>query len=207
MRQEIIIPWRESHEPWRHKHFQFLVDYYSVEFDVVIGNNDGEFNRSSARNSGVNDSHSEISVIIDADNFIPINQIWTAIRKATVRDVLVKPFAWFGYLTEESTNLFYDLYGNNIIEFSPIYVNPPQQDFTGGAYVMRKSLWQKLGGMDEGFVGWGAEDDAFHLLCKNKGIPIRYIDGYDYHLYHPANRVTSEFNYNKLMKEYVHGNK
>ena len=191
---------------YREKHFNFLVEYYSQEFDVILGDHEGDFNRSAARNSGVENSNSEISVIVDADNYIPINQIWSAIKVATRINALVKPFTWFGYLTEESTNLFYETY-TAMLDFDPEYIQPPQKDFTGGAYVMKKELWQGLGGMDEGFIGWGAEDDAFHLLCKNSGISTRYVDGYDYHLFHPAHRVTSEFNYNKLMTEYVNGNK
>lgn len=206
-RQQIILPWRDTGEPWRKKHFDFLYNYYSCFFDVIIGDHEGEFSRSAARNAGVEGSTSDISVIIDADNYIPIEQINQAIRHAGRKDCLVKPFNTFGYLTEQSTLLFYDLFVDPINDFSPTYIDPPQKDFTGGAYVMKKSLWQSLGGMDEEFIGWGAEDDAFHLLCKNSGIRTMYVDGYDYHLYHPAFRVTSEFNYNKLMKEYVNGNK
>lgn len=201
--QDIIIPWRDAGEPWRSKHFCFLLDYYSKDFNIVIGDSDGEFNRSAARNNGVSNSTSEVSVIIDADNFIPIHQIKNAIVLASNKKILVKPFSSFGYLTEESTNLFYECFDDLYTEFSAKHMEPPQEDFTGGAYVMRKSLWQDLGGMDEGFIGWGAEDDAFHLLCKEKNIKIKYIDGIDYHLYHPAYRITSEFNHNKLMKEYV----
>ena len=201
--QDIIIPWRDTGEPWRRQHFDFLLDHYSKDFNIVIGDSDGEFNRSAARNNGVSNSTSEVSVIIDADNFIPIHQIKNAIVLASNKKILVKPFSSFGYLTEESTNLFYECFDDLYTEFSAKHMEPPQEDFTGGAYVMRKSLWQDLGGMDEGFIGWGAEDDAFHLLCKEKNIKIKYIDGIDYHLYHPAYRITSEFNHNKLMKEYV----
>lgn len=191
---------------YRKKHFDYLVSYYSDHFDIILGDNEGEFNRSAARNRGVEQSSSEIVVVIDADNYIPIIQINNAIRAASRKDFLVKPFKWFGYLTEHSTDLFYEY--NGIMDMSFEYLDPPQEMFTGGAYVMRRDLWLSLGGMDEGFVGWGAEDDAFHLLCKKKGIRVKYIEGFDYHLYHPAHRVTSEFNYNKLMEEYVkNGNK
>jgi predicted glycosyltransferase involved in capsule biosynthesis len=207
MKQQIIIPWRDAGCAYRRQHFEFLFKYYSQEFDVVLGDNQGDFNRSAARNSGVEQSTSNVSVIIDADNFIPYEQIYEAVKVAERSDRLVKPFTWFGYLTEESTALFYDFHSSPIVDFQPTYVDPPQQEFTGGAYVMKKSLWQYLGGMDEGFIGWGAEDDAFHLLCKKHKVAIRYVEGYDYHLYHPAHRVTSEFNYEKLMREYVNGNK
>ncbi len=192
---------------YRKRHFDFLYNYYSQEFEVVIGDRDGDFNRSAARNSGIEKSTSEVSVIIDADNFIPLNQIHAAIKVAARSGSLVKPFFTFGYLTEESTNAFYDCYNIGVVDFHPTYIDPPQRNFTGGAYVIKRSIWLDLGGMDEGFVGWGAEDDAFHLLCSNSGIKTRYVDGYDYHLYHPAHRVTSEYNYNKLMEEYVNGNK
>ena len=207
MRQQVIIPWRPVGEPWRDKHFEFLQKYYGEHFDVVLGDNEGDFNRSAARNVGVERSQSDVAVIIDADNYIPIDQINEAVEMASRKDALIKPFRWFGYLTEESTNLFYEVFENPTVDFEPTYVSPPQEDFTGGAYVMKKALWQRLGGMDEGFIGWGAEDDAFHLLCKNSGVRTIYVEGNDYHLYHPAFRVTSEYNYDKLMKEYVRGNK
>lgn len=204
MRQQIIIPWRDTGEPWRKRHLEFLIDYYSTEFDIILGDNEGDFNRSAARNYGVEKSESTVSVIIDADNYIPLDQIDTAIRWAARKNTLVKPFFWFGYLTEQSTETFYDTF--SLLDFDPEFIDSPQKDFTGGAYVIRKSIWQRLGGMDEGFIGWGAEDDAFHLLCKNNGLRTSYVQGHDYHLYHPAHRVTSEYNYDKLMKEYVRGN-
>jgi len=204
MKQEVIIPWRDAEDPWRSKHFNFLLDHYSKDFNIIIGDSEGEFNRSAARNNGVSNSSSEVSVVIDADNFIPIDQIKEAVRVASYKKALIKPFSLFGYLTEESTYLFYEHFNNSFVDFSPTYMEKPQKDFTGGGYVMKKSLWQDLGGMDEGFIGWGAEDDAFHILCKSKNIKTIYVNGIDYHLYHPALRVTSEFNYNKLMKDYVH---
>lgn len=205
MRQQIIIPWRDTGEPWRKRHFDFLNTYYSKDFEIILGDVDGDFNRSGARNAGVEKSNSEVSVIIDADNILPINNIFEAITLAKKKDILVKPFSLFGYLTEESTNDFYNSFEK--VFFNPSYIDPPQKNFVGGSYVMKKSLWQSLGGMDEGFIGWGAEDDAFHLLCKNSGVRTAYLEGNCYHLYHPAQRVTSEFNYDKLIREYVRGHK
>lgn len=207
MKQQIVIPWRDAGCTYRRHHFDFLVEYYSQEFDVIISDNDGDFNRSAARNAGVNKIESEIAVVIDADNYILHNQIHRAVERAKKIDRLVKPFHMFGYLTEDSTKLFYELYDTPYIEFEPSYINPPEKDFNGGAYIIKKSIWQGLGGMDEGFIGWGAEDDAFHILCKKKLGNVQVIFGNDLHLYHPAHRVTSEFNYNKLIKEYVRNRK
>lgn len=205
MRQQIVIPWRSTDEPWRLKHFEFLYDYYSKHYDIVIGDHDGDFNRSAARNAGVNACTSEVVVVIDADNYIEIDQIDSSIEAASKSKILAKPFKWFGYLTEDSTKAFYDFYGMPV-DKNYDFINPPQTNFTGGAYVMQKSLWQWLGGMDEGFIGWGAEDDAWHITCERNAIPIEYNTGFNFHLYHPAFRQTSAYNYNKLVKEYINGN-
>lgn len=201
MRQQIIIPWRDIDCLYRRRHFDFLTEYYSQEFDIILGDNVGDFNRSAARNAGVEKSDSEVVVVIDADNFIEHQRIYEAVETAKFRNALVKPFKLFGYITEESTEKFYDFFG--ILDVQHEFINPPQRGFTGGAYVMKKHLWQGIGGMDEGFIGWGAEDDAFHILVQNKIGKIIYGSGTDIHLYHPAHRVTSGYNYQKLQKEYV----
>jgi predicted glycosyltransferase involved in capsule biosynthesis len=200
MRQQVILPWRDSGCEYRRKHFEYLHDFYSKEFDVVIGDNDGNFNRSGARNAGVSKSESEVSIIIDADNYIPIDQIKLAVKYARRRRGLVKPSKHFGYLTEEATQEFYK--HDEIVNLSDMYMSPPVANFAGGAYVIRKELYQDLGGFDEEFIGYGAEDDAFHLTCLSGLGRITYVPGMNYHLYHPAYRVTSIENYQRLVDKY-----
>ena len=200
MRQQVIIPWRDADCIYRRRHFEYLYDYYSQRYDVIIGDNEGDFNRSAARNNGVKESTSEISVVIDADNYMPLDQIDFAVRKAKIKKCLIKPFESFGYLTEESTEYFYQ---NGTFEKNPQFIGFQGHGFTGGAYVIKKELWISVGGMDEYFVGWGAEDDAFHILCKKRLGNTVFLQGYNYHLYHPAHRVTSKENYDYLQVKYV----
>ena len=40
MMQDIIIPWRDTGEPWRSKHFHFLLDHYSKDFNIIIGDSE-----------------------------------------------------------------------------------------------------------------------------------------------------------------------
>lgn len=200
MRQQIILPWRDAGCEYRRKHFEYLYDFYSGEFDVVVGDNNGDFSRSGARNAGVANSNSEVVVIIDADNYIPVDQIKLAIKYARRRRGLVKPSKFFGYLTEEATSVFYK--EGKIVNIDNMWMNKPVMDFAGGAYVIRKDLYEDIGGFDEGFTGYGAEDDAFHALCLSKLGRISYVAGMNYHLYHPAYRVTSKENYQRLVDNY-----
>ncbi len=56
----------------------------------------------------------------------------------------------------------------------------------GGSYVIRRDVYERLGGQDERFRGWGGEDDAMSIkvakLCTRVGI-VR--DGLAFHLHHP----------------------
>lgn len=198
--QELIIPWRDSGCETRLKHFINLYNFYCQYFNVVIADNIGRFNRSAARNSGVERSNQEIVVVVDADNFISPKQIYDAIDLAK-DNVLAKPFQWFGYLDEESTKKFY----GGVRELSSLnFENDPRKKFKGGAYVMKRSLWVEIGGMDEGFIGWGGEDDAFHIRCVENSIKTKYVDGFCYHLFHPATRILDRRNALKIKKEYYH---
>jgi predicted glycosyltransferase involved in capsule biosynthesis len=206
--QEIVLPWRDSGCLLRRQHFEALTEFYSENgFKVVIGDNKGDFSRSAARNAGVESIKSDVAVVIDADNLISPSQIKGAISFVKNNDqYMVKPFNRFGYLTEESTNIVYENGFDAVDSLDLEYINPTAKWFNGGAYVITKRNWNKVGGFDEAFIGWGAEDDAFHIMCKRKLRGVRYLSGMDYHLYHPAHRVTSKENYEYLMKRYVDGN-
>jgi glycosyltransferase involved in cell wall biosynthesis len=206
MKQQIVIPWRDPGCIYRKKHFEFLYKYYSEKFDVIVTDHEGEFNVAVARNLGVQQTKNDVAVVLDGDNFIPHSQIFAAVDMAK-ENSLVKPFKWYGYLTESSTAQFYNLFPNNLKRFYPKYINGKDDSFCGGGWVMKKNLWFDIGGMDENFPGWGSEDTAFHIHCDNIGLPIKKVNGYDYHLFHPAKRVTSEANKERLRKEYINKEK
>ena len=56
---------------------------------------------------------------------------------------------------------------------------------TGLCNIFKKSTWDTVGGFDEAFTNWGAEDDAFLTKCKRLvGHSLR-LTGTIYHLFHP----------------------
>lgn len=46
-------------------------------------------------------------------------------------------------------------------------------------------LWDRIGGFDEGFVGWGYEDSAFGAYAIAEGGPIHFESSTLFHLWHP----------------------
>jgi hypothetical protein len=57
--------------------------------------------------------------------------------------------------------------------------------FCGGLFLMRRGIYEELGGFDERFLGWGGEDDAMSLklarLAKRSGVAKNRVA---YHLWH-----------------------
>lgn len=197
---DIVFAWRDSGCLFRRRHFEYLCDYYSTSFNIIVAdsNKDEEFNVSVARNNGVEQSSGDVVAVFDADNYMSHEQILTAIDTAANNNVLVKPFNHYGYLTQDSTEKFY-AGQRSFLE----YESQPQAKFNGGAWIIKRDLWNKVGAMDIDFPGWGAEDDAFHITCERQLGETIWIEGNCYHLYHPAYRVTSKANYDRLMREYV----
>ena len=202
------MPWRDTGDPYRRAHFWYLRRYYErAGFRVVVGDSPGEFNRAAARNAGVKAATADVVAVVDADNLIPPQHIERAADLASLGGGWAKPFSRFGYLSPEATDWVYAVEGAE--DSSTIRLtwegDGPQADFNGGAYVISRLAWALVGGMDEAFTGWGAEDDAFTITATRVLGQPHIVDGLAVHLWHPAQRITSPENYARLMERYVNG--
>src|SRR5690606_21446003 len=65
----------------------------------------------------------------------------------------------------------------------------------GGVWVIRADAWQRAGGMDEGFVAWGFEDDAFHAAAECLLGPVVRHHGVITHLRHEPAANTRAVSY------------
>ena len=204
---DLVIPWRDSGDPYRRAHFWFLRRYYEqAGLRVVVGDHPGEFNRSAARNAGVRAATADVVAVVDADNIITPANLERAADLAWLGGGWAKPFTHFGYLSQQSTDHWYAAEDSTVDSFPLTWEGDgPQERFNGGAYVMARVTWLALGGMDEAFTGWGAEDDAFTIAATRALGQPHLVPGLACHLWHPAQRVTSPENYRRLMEEYVHG--
>jgi len=54
------------------------------------------------------------------------------------------------------------------------------------------TLWDKVGGFDEGFIGWGYEDSAFGAWAIHHGGPIHFEPSTLFHLWHPESPEASK---------------
>lgn len=64
--------------------------------------------------------------------------------------------------------------------------------FAGGVFLIARGAFERLGGWDERFRGWGGEDDAFSLRLGRARIPVVELDTRPaVHLAHPRSRATT----------------
>ena len=62
---------------------------------------------------------------------------------------------------------------------------PDHGELWGLAFGMKKALWDRAGGMDERYAGYGAEETDFAMRLKRAGVPLGWLGGARaYHQHH-----------------------
>jgi len=143
------------------------------------------FCRSWAFNIGVQHARSDLMVLHDNDMPIPQDYgVWIAERVARGYEV-VNPKRFIFYLSEKDTeDVFAGTAIFNNIRFDAIVQNLE----AGGSVAITRAAYERIGGMDESFVGWGGEDNEFweraQTLCVWPwgGLPLLHL----WHLAQPG---------------------
>jgi glycosyltransferase involved in cell wall biosynthesis len=143
----------------------------------------GTFNRSASRNLGVRlADDAELVIVCDADT-IPDPGGLVAALAAAPAGGLHYPQAVVNYLTESGTQL---LLAGGQVESSWVDFSIPAAH--GGCFVIRADQYRLAGQFDEGFEGWGFEDNAWWAAARRHlGQPTHHA-GVAWHLWHPHDR-------------------
>lgn len=55
------------------------------------------------------------------------------------------------------------------------------------SFALERDTWQRIGGFDEGYVGYGGEDTDFAMRAREAGAPLVWVGGaHAYHQHHPT---------------------
>lgn len=157
---------------------------------VVFARNPGPFNKSWGFNVGARMAMADVLVLADADLLVNPRHLSDALRACTEGYEVVRPWTDVVDLTEEETQCVVDGRVDVVAHLSPerrgrghLGEHPP---LCGGLYVIRRDTYERLGGQDERFCGWGGEDDAMSLKVSALCAQIAVVrGGLAYHLHHP----------------------
>lgn len=166
--------------------------YEAWGYPIWTGDNPGEFARSAAINDAAAQGNWDVAVIGDADTI----QEFAPVRKA------IKLLGTFGAVVPWRTRWKLSAAASDRVATEGVgfvtecdldpddgFAHPERlRDYapmrTGSTIVVSRAAWDAVGGFDEGFTGWGFEDQAFRWAVNRSG-GITSIPGTIWHLWHP----------------------
>lgn len=192
MKLSILMPWRDIGDTWRNQAFQWITSRYRwmlPDAELILGSDTQPvFNISEARNNAFLKSTGDVLLFADTDTYIPIEQIEAGISLLQQDAAWVIPYGTLRYynLTRRQTSY--------ILKFPhtrplPEPSDPEHWDHKitswSGLVMLNRDAYERVGGFDEGFVGWGGEDNAFQIALDLTVGPLQRAEGYALHFWHP----------------------
>lgn len=176
---------------YRRRNLEVLVTWLTpLGWPIVYGDTVGEFNRSAARNAGVELARTSVVIVMDADMRIDHLALRAAVSAADQHGGLHHPYRFVHYLDEGDTRLV--LHG--VQPLRPYYES---DNAPGGCSVIRRSDYLAIGGFDETFQGWGFEDNDFATRAS-AAFGQTWGQGVAYHLWHPPAERTAHSEANRM---------
>jgi len=162
------------------------------EAEICVGTDTGghPFSKTVAVNDAYSKSTGDMLVIVDADSWVEREVVMGGIDRAARREHLVVPWWTAHRLTREDSNIVMaadpagDLPVTKEMRDNCKGLGPSPASVAMVVCIQRTSF-ERVGGMDPRFRGWGSEDVSFGfstwaLLGRNE-----YTMGESFALYHP----------------------
>lgn len=154
---------------------------YANLLHVTYEREGDDYCKSQAINLGVKQVTASVVMILDADVALKWDEVLARAQTLEVGTVL-KPFSIVHRLNKPGTIMF--MRSGRTLR---IYITDTSNVAGGGAVIMHKSDFIRLGGFDERYVGWGVEDEAFGRECR-RYLTVEEMQLPGYHLWHPRDK-------------------
>lgn len=195
MRTVIVVPYR-SDGGRRDRLWDFTRSWlreHHRDYPIYLGASpDGPFNRSAAINHAARDAGDwDVAVICDSDTVVAPDQLEEAVRRAHDTGLLVSALTTVAELSSRSTARLLADPHSDLATLGRIRTRRKDDMTQSSVIAVPRPLWDAIGGFDEGFQGWGCEDNAFWIAAtlhggdgrSAGGEPLR-VHGAAYHLWH-----------------------
>ena len=125
------------------------------------------YNRSKAFNDAARIARGQLLVLHDNDLLVPSSYAAEALRIFLQGYDVIQLKRFIFYLTELSTG---KICRSMTISRRTVCEQVLENATGGGSIAVSAALYQRLGGMDEDFIGWGGEDEDFWDRCLTRTV-------------------------------------
>jgi GT2 family glycosyltransferase len=186
----VCMPWRDSGDRWRQNAHRWCLEWWRrAGFTVFEGSGSSRSEMCNNAAASAIEWGAEVLVFVDADTWTEYRQIVASVEKAKATGLLTHAFTTYVTLGSSPTQRLQRR--RDVTTEMVIRGNILKRHHVSGACAIAVDLWGQVGGFDERFVGWGFEDQAFHLACQTIGGAVERVDGHAIHWYHKSDPTKS----------------
>ena len=206
-----IVPYRVDAEGARRRNLRIVLDWLgSAGLPIVLAEHADEpdadldapasivrvhvpaqgrpFNKAAACNAGFAATHGEVIALVDADTLMPMGPFLACAAGVTDDLDVIRPYGRLLELDDPTTASLAD--GAALPDAPAGDRNDARAGehipLCGGLVILRASAYERVGGMDEAFHGWGGEDDALSIALLRSGLRCAVNESAPaFHLAHP----------------------
>lgn len=164
----------------------YVVNRYRAthpDWPITVADCDGAWSKGKAVNPVVESLDPDVVVVADADSYVKPESLVAAVNR-TQEYGWSYPHGKVHRICEPDTMRILDgeKVGNPATHVRPTNALPG-----GGIVVVSREAWRTVNGLDQHFVGWGGEDQAFGMvLAALVGeTPRPHMSNILWHLWHP----------------------
>jgi predicted glycosyltransferase involved in capsule biosynthesis len=190
-KMSVLMPYMPDYGPrdaalkWVKKYYQTMMP--KIELCIGVSTEEA-FSRSQGMNKAARQATRDIFVIADGDIFYDPAILIDAAK-------LLKQCAWVIPFHHQKIINLSESNSKKILKSTPSWpakveikdftVEKREMTFAGKINVLHRKTYEKVGGFDERFVGYGWEDNAFQNAVSTLCGPHRRLDRKLFHLWHP----------------------
>lgn len=201
MRVSVLVPHRpepgttgkQRRANWRWIQQRWQAHFPEAEIVVATDKRSGPFSKAQAVNNAHREATGDMFVIADSDSWCDMPQVVAGLHYAAKLEVLVMPWTSAHRLAEQDS---IELRASD--PSAPHPVTPaivgraddyrPSPSTAAMVLCITRESFERIGGFDPRFIGWGAEDVAFGLACDTLLGRKHIMPGVAYALHHDRPR-------------------
>lgn len=163
-----------------------IPDFSNLNIEIQSLGNSTELPLAAARNAGIISAKMENIIFIDVDCIVSPT-LFEGMLRALENNNIIAAYPLYLPILPDSGN-FAELLCDAVAHPSRENISAneivPHLQFWSLIFAVKKATFNKIGGFDESFTGYGAEDTDFAMSFNRAGVGQIFVEDFVLHQYH-----------------------